>query len=218
MSRLRVLAFCAVALFVTALPAAAAPFTFVHPSGGELMEGGCPYYIEWNGGPAGNVNLALIDLNTFTVAATLNNTPNDGLELWTLPDYLPTGPYEIYIEDTGVTTWTYGPNVTYEAPPACGPGCMRLSARGTTNFTCYADSAVADSVATVDAVNQLVAQCPQGYQVDFGTLRVDYRHWDPVFACPYPEHLTDCPATICCCPTVVPARPTTWGTLKTRYK
>ncbi len=203
-------------LTVTAGPAAAAPFTFNHPTAGELMEGGCPYYIEWTGGTASNVNLSLIDTNTNMVAAVHNNTPNDGVELWTLPDNLPNGTYQLYIEDVGLTTWTYGPSITYEAPPACDPSCTRLSVLGTTNGVCYADSASADSAATADVGNQLQDQCPPGYQLNYGTLRIDYRHWDPYRTCD-PYYLAHAPATICCCPLPVPTTPTSWGLLKSRY-
>lgn len=91
---------------------AGAPFTFTvtAPVTGHQPVAGSTISITWtSSSPTSNVNIYLVDVSAWAVAAVVaTNTADDGQEFWTIPASLPAGQYLIYIENVGVTDWTYG--------------------------------------------------------------------------------------------------------------
>jgi Ser-Thr-rich glycosyl-phosphatidyl-inositol-anchored membrane family len=56
--------------------------------------------IKWTGGNYDNVNLKLIDMRGFRVYGGIaENIDNSGSYSWTIPADIPTGIYDIYIEN-----------------------------------------------------------------------------------------------------------------------
>ena len=106
------------------------PFAFLNPGGGEIYEVGTAIQIIWTGGPAlpQNVQLSLVNVNQWTVvninipvSNPIGSAP--GICKTTIPAnfftaYIaqtkmsPTDRFQFYIQDTAVTTWTYGPEFT----------------------------------------------------------------------------------------------------------
>lgn len=90
----------------------------------------CKILVIWNGGPADrDVELFLIDKKNWVVVAAIARLPNVaagsiGEFQWQIPDdFQPTddhlpgdatnaGLYQVYIQDSERTTWTYGPLFT----------------------------------------------------------------------------------------------------------
>ena len=101
------------------------PFVFTTPAAGAVLCTGQPVTITWTGGaPSWSVNLSLINVSTWSVAAVVaTGLSNTGSYAWNLPANLPCpGTYQFYIEDTQATTWTYGPSVTIDC---CPTGCFQ---------------------------------------------------------------------------------------------
>jgi hypothetical protein len=88
----------------------ASSFQVTAPVTGYQIVAGSTVLITWtSAAPSGNVNISLVDVNAWAVADVVAwNTPDDGQEAYTLPANLPAGEYLIYIENVGVTDWTYG--------------------------------------------------------------------------------------------------------------
>ena len=94
-------------------------FQFVSPGGGEIFEVGSNISIVWTGGPVGvqSVALYLIDITQWQVVLLLGtpayqSTSPFGVFRATIPVNFTMNhshPYQIYIQDSAVTTWTYGP-------------------------------------------------------------------------------------------------------------
>ena len=103
-------------------------FTIISPNFNDSLCAGSEITINWSGGnPLWNVEISLIDVNAWAVVAIVAaNTPNDGMETWTIPSNMPPGNYEIYIQEANVLTWKYGNDFTIKhcpAPPECLEEC-----------------------------------------------------------------------------------------------
>ncbi|HEX6040417.1 Ser-Thr-rich GPI-anchored membrane family protein [Longimicrobium sp.] len=102
-------------------------FTVTSPGTGYQLVAGSTVPVTWTStSGVGNVNLSLVDVNLWAVVATLNNTPDDGSENFTIPSTLPTGQYLFYVENVGVTEWAYGE--TFDIL-ACGSQALRQAPR-----------------------------------------------------------------------------------------
>jgi hypothetical protein len=89
-----------------------ATYTVTAPVTGYSLIAGSTILVTWTSSSPGssNVNISLVDSTGWFVADVIaNNTPDDGSESYTIPANLPAGRYLIYIEDVGVTSWTFGP-------------------------------------------------------------------------------------------------------------
>jgi hypothetical protein len=97
---------------------AVAAYTVVAPVSGWQVTAGSTIAVLWTGPGTSNVEVALIDVNAWTTAATIaTNTTDDGQEIWTIPCDLAPGTYLIYVENMAVTDWTYGSE--FEILPCC---------------------------------------------------------------------------------------------------
>lgn len=87
-------------------------FTVTSPTASSTWTPGSSVTITWTGVPTSSlVNLSLVDVNAWTVAAGIaSSVPNNGFHTWTVPATLPPGTYLVYIENVERTTWTYGPH------------------------------------------------------------------------------------------------------------
>ena len=88
-------------------------FTLVGPVTGAQLNPAGPVQVTWTGGNAAwHVNLSLVDVDAWTVAASVaTNIANSSQSFtWTLPQSLPCNRrYEFYIAEVTNITWTYGP-------------------------------------------------------------------------------------------------------------
>ncbi len=98
--------------------AASSQFNIISPSSGDIWYTGSSQTIMWSGGDGGwNVLISLIDWNAWTVYTVLNsNTLNDGSEGWNIPLTIPTGPYQIYIQEVNQLDWKYSGTFTIANP------------------------------------------------------------------------------------------------------
>jgi len=69
------------------------------PSGAEAWTVGSTQTIKWSGGNSSwRVRVYLIDVvNSTTYSALFADLENDGSEIWTVPAYIPSGQYKIYV-------------------------------------------------------------------------------------------------------------------------
>ena len=93
-------------------------FTFLNPDGGEIYRPGSHVAIYWTGGPTlpQTVDISLVDIQAWRVVVAIvgryENVSPIGKYVWTIPagfPFDPTHDYQVYIEDSARTTWTYGP-------------------------------------------------------------------------------------------------------------
>jgi hypothetical protein len=97
---------------------AAAAYTVLAPVSGWQVTAGSTIAVLWTGPGTSNLEIALVDVNAWTTAATIaTNTTDDGQELWTIPCSVPAGTYLIYVENMAITDWTYG--TEFEILPCC---------------------------------------------------------------------------------------------------
>lgn len=69
------------------------------PSGGETWDAGSAQKIKWSGGTNDwKINISLIDYNAHTTYTTLfSNLSNSGFQDWTVPGFVPSGQYTMYV-------------------------------------------------------------------------------------------------------------------------
>jgi hypothetical protein len=107
-----------------------APFAWTSPVAGAILPAQSSTTLTWTGGdPAWNVNLSIVDVAAWTVAASVaSNIPNSGSYAWTFPASLGCDrDYQFYVENIvppkkkykpkTTTSWAYGPTFRL----ACGP-------------------------------------------------------------------------------------------------
>jgi photosystem II stability/assembly factor-like uncharacterized protein len=65
--------------------------------------------LAWKGGDAKwKVRISLVDTDTWkTQSEILPSTPNDGSEAWSIPSSVPSGAYQISIQEVGSLDWAY---------------------------------------------------------------------------------------------------------------
>jgi hypothetical protein len=100
------------------VPATGTVFTIMNPHGGEIYKVGSKVAIYWTGGPTlpQTVRIGLIDHTGWYEAIEITSAEpisfSPGFYQWQLPtDFIsdPTHEYQIYVQDTFGSTWTYGP-------------------------------------------------------------------------------------------------------------
>jgi hypothetical protein len=203
-------------------PAAAQNFFWLLPGGGEVWTAGTTHTIEWTGGPPGNANLRLIRLSPLQDTGIFAVIPNTGVAQWTIPANLTPGSYQLKIEDTAVSTWSYGYQVDINAPPACAANCVLTTvAMPFSNppaGVCGANGVELTALAQAWAQSHFA--CPNGYEVDPGSMTIDVTFM-PVGVClagyggPF---VAEAAAIACCCPSTTGAKTPTWGRLKSIYR
>jgi len=94
--------------------AATSQFSITSPTTGNTWYTGTSQTITWSGGdPGWNVSIMLIDFNSWTTYSTLNsNTLNDGSDVWNIPSTIPTGQYQIYVQEVNQLDWKYSGTFT----------------------------------------------------------------------------------------------------------
>lgn len=221
-----VIALAAVLLLSPRVSAAQA-FTWQVPAGGETWTAGTSHSVEWTGGPvAMNVNVLLISITLNAVVGPVAlNAPYLLPASWAIPANLPPGPYQLYIEDVGTTTYQYSGIFTVQAGPTCSQGCVQVAiAPG--NFGGYpathCGTTAADAMANAQSwlSAQLANACAQGWNIDNSSIMADYTFL-PTGACyvgQFGAFMVEASAVACCCPGPTDARKSTWGTLKVRYR
>lgn len=223
MGRHRLFLLCIV-LLLAAAPAAAQPFNWLLPAGGETWTAGTTHTVEWSGGPASNVDLLLISLSPYQVWGPIAiNVPNSGAYSWPIPANVPPGPYQVYVGDTGTpTVWAYSQSITIQAAPTCGANCVLTSVAmpffDPPAGVCGQTQAEASGFATAWAQSNFA--CPNGYTLDQGSMVIDVTFL-PVGVClagysgPF---VAEASAVACCCADPAPVPRSTWGRVKSRYR
>lgn len=84
------------------------------PQAGDTLCAGDNVTITWTStGTPGNVNLSLININTWSVYQSIaGNISNTGSYNWTIPSNIPCDSirkWQFYVENTARTCWNYGP-------------------------------------------------------------------------------------------------------------
>ncbi|HEX6909325.1 MAG TPA: Ser-Thr-rich GPI-anchored membrane family protein [Longimicrobium sp.] len=84
-------------------------FQVLTPGAGWSLVAGSTVMVTWTSTGSSNVNLYLVDVAAWAVADVIAaNTADDGAESYTIPATMPAGQYLVYVENVGVTDWTYG--------------------------------------------------------------------------------------------------------------
>lgn len=212
----------AAALLVAALPLAAnaAPFSWAIPSGVETWSTDHVHTILWSGGPAGSVNIYLINVSlNMSLQTVVLNSPNDGEAAFRLGNSLPPGTYLFYIEDTAVTTWTYGPQFEIQATPACVSPCTQ-GAFGAPLVVCGQTQAEAESLAI--ALAEMHIACGMAGTVDPATISIETTLLAVGgFNCPAGytgAYAVEVSAVWCCCQQPVLTLPSSWSQVKAMYR
>jgi len=83
------------------------------PQQGDTLCKGSPVTITWVSTTTGNVNISLVNVNSWSVYQTIAvNVPNSGSYSWTLPAGIPCDSirkWQFYVENVERTCWNYGP-------------------------------------------------------------------------------------------------------------
>ena len=83
------------------------------PQSGDTLCKGSPVTITWTSNTSGNVNISLVNVNSWSVYQTIaTNVPNTGSYNWTLPSGIPCDSvrkWQFYVENVERTCWNYGP-------------------------------------------------------------------------------------------------------------
>lgn len=98
------------------LKAAASQLNIISPGSSDILCTNSSQTITWTGGNTGwNVLISLIDVNAWTVYLVINaSTPNDGDYLWNIPSSIPSGLYQINIQEVNQLDWKYSATFTIE--------------------------------------------------------------------------------------------------------
>jgi len=210
------------AFSVLLLPAAshAVPFSWTIPSGTETWGTGHVHTILWSGGPAAQVNIYLIHQPSNTVAQTVTlNDVNDGEMFFRLSGTLVPGTYQLYIEDVGPTTWTYGPQFHIETVPSCVAPCVSF-ATGAPAIVCGQTQADAEALAIALVQSQL--NCGMSGTIDPNSIDIETTLL-AVGAFPCPSgysgaYAVEASAQWCCCPRPVESEVAPWSQVKSLYR
>jgi len=220
---LRIALLCSALLAATVVPAAAQTFTWTLPAGGETWTAATTHTVEWSGGPASNCNVWLIQISPpQAIGIFAPNVPNNGATSWTIPANLATGSYQLYIEDTIQSTWTYGPIFTVNAAPACAPNCVLTSVAmpffNPPEGVCGTTAAQASGFAQSWAQSHFA--CPSGYTLDQSSMVIDVTFL-PVGVCLAGyggAFIAEASAVACCCAEPTQTKRSTWGRIKSIYR
>lgn len=89
------------------------PLSITQPVTGTVWTAGSTVTIQWTGGaPGWNVNLALIDVPTWTTVQSIaSGVPNSGTYTWTIPPGVPSSTYQVYVEEVGKKDWAYSGDI-----------------------------------------------------------------------------------------------------------
>lgn len=117
--------------------------------------------ITWSGGnPSWSVSISLMDVNTWTAVYTITaSTTNDGSEVWNIPSNVPSGAYQIYVQEVNQTTWSYSSSFIISASV---PGEQILISVDSTN------ASVNDTVVVPVRVSFPMGQSYTSAEVNFG--------------------------------------------------
>ena len=98
------------------------PFSFISPSAGETYEIGSEQTVMWTGGAdTWDVVIRLIDVSLNQIVLTIApQTSNNGVEAWTIPEYVEPGEYRLYVQNVPGTQWAYGQNFNVVAVDPTG--------------------------------------------------------------------------------------------------
>lgn len=218
--RIRPVAAAALALVAIPAMAFAAPFGWSVPSGIETWGTGHVHTVLWTGGPAGNVNIYLILLPANVVAQTVTiNHANDGAVQFRLSATLSPGTYQLYIEDTVPTTWTYGPEFHVRVTEPCVSPCVS-GALGSPALVCGQTQAEAEALAIALAQSEIA--CGMAGDLDPNSIDIETTLLNVGgFACPSGyggAYAVEASALWCCCPRPVGVQPAPWSRVKTLYR
>ena len=87
--------------------------TISDPNGGESFNVGQQFTATWTSTvflPTDNLSLDLVNSTSSTHYSLTTSTPNDGTEVFTIPNTVPPGQYKLYGKFTGTTTEDYSDN------------------------------------------------------------------------------------------------------------
>ncbi len=200
--------------------ASAAPFAWSVPSGVETWSTEHVHTVLWSGGPASPINIYLIQLPMNVVAQTvaLNDT-NDGERQFRLSATLAPGTYQLYIEDTAQTTWTYGFQFHIQVSDPCISPCTS-GALGSPALVCGQTQAEAEALAIALAQSQIA--CGMAGDIDPNSIRIETTLLNVGgFACPSGyggAYAVEASAIWCCCPRPVDVQPMPWSRVKSLYR
>jgi hypothetical protein len=206
--------------------AGAQPFGWLLPAGGETWTAGTQHTVEWNGGnPSWSVLVNAIRLVPFQAADAIEaSTPNDGFSFWAIPPGLAPGGYLLYVQDTAASTWAYGPAFNIQAGPQCAVGCQQVSVSmpyyEPPVGVCGQTAADAEAAARAYSLQQLADACPNGYSIDPSSIVTDVTIL-PIGVCMSGysgAFVAEASSVACCCPSPVPASPSSWGKVKSTYR
>lgn len=190
------------------------------PSGIESWSTEHVHTVLWSGGPASPVNLYLIQqpINVVAQIAVLGDV-NDGAAQFRLSATLAPGTYQMYIEDTAQTTWTYGPRFHIAVSTPCTVPCTG-GALGAPVVVCGQTQAEAEALAI--ALAQSHVACGMAGDVDLNSIQIETTVLN-VGAYPCPAgysgaYAVEASAIWCCCPRPVRTQPAPWSRVKSLYR